>query len=227
MDGTAGYHNKPFTFKVFLKAYLKYTYFRFLKGYPIIFTFKWGNSKLYDSLVTLYPNKVNIRTRKPIEKINLKVASDDILLKIHEAYNFKISDYLGIREKVFLYLTLGALKYLNKYKETEIDVMCQLRILAVSKGYKFVIKAKAIENIELYKKHLDSDTVFITEPVNAELITYYLRNSIICSWYSATNLYNVETNKFFWLYPILENLSFKRFIPTHVKPVNRIEDIFN
>ncbi len=226
MDGTAGYHKKPFSYKAYLKAWYKYAYFRYLKGYKLSFTFKWGTSNLYDKLVTLYPEKVNIPSKKPIEKINLGVASDEILGKIQAAYNFRLSNYLDTREKVFLYLTLGSLKYLNKYKGTEIDIMCQLRKLALANGYKFVIKAKAIENIDLYKKHLDEDTVFITEPVNAELITYYLRHSIICSWYSATNLYHVETNRFYWLYPILQELNYEKYLPPHVKLIEDINDIF-
>lgn len=226
MDGTAGYHKKPFNLKAYLKAFYKYAYFRFIKAYKLSFTFKWGRSKLYDILYTLYPEKVNIKTKNPVQQLSLRIESDQVLSEIQRAYNFHITDYIPNREKVFLYLTLGALKYLNKYKGTEIDIMCQLRELAVANGYKFVIKAKAIENIELYKKHLDADTVFITEPVNAELISYYLRNSIICSWYSATNLYNVETNKFYWLYPILQELNYEKFLPSHVKLIDNIADIF-
>lgn len=226
MDGTAGYHKKPFKLKDFIKNWIKFAYFRYIKRYRLTYTFKWGTSKNFDKMFTLFPEIVNIKTKQPPGRLDLSVSSDEVLLQIHKAYNFKIESYLQSRENVFLYLTLGAVKYLNKYKGTEIEIMCQLRELAIRNGYKFVIKAKAIENIELYRKHLTNETVFITEPVNAELISYYIKNSIVCSWYSSTNLYNVESNRFFWLYPILKELNYEKYLPPHVKLIEDINDIF-
>ena len=120
---------------------------------------------------------------------------------------------------------MGNARRTRHLKEKEIAVMKDLYHMSKLNGYKFVVKAKGNENIDLYKKHIPADAIFITESVNAELISFAVHNSLIFSWFSSTNLYNVNGNQYFWLYPLLGLKDFGVNKINHIRVITKKEEI--
>lgn len=224
-EGIAGYYQRKIYFAQYARYILKYIYFHFYKGYRISFVRSWGLSRNNDEIRMVFPNKVKERVKAPVYHLNLETTLEQIKF-IHSLFNFDYNFYFKENEKVLLFLTMGNARRTRHLKLKELSVMKQLYELATQNGYRFVIKAKGNEDLLLYKENIPNGVTFITEPVNAELITFSLTNSIICSWFSSTNLYPVKSNNFFWLYPLIGLKDILKPAPDFISTINDLNHIF-
>lgn len=201
-EGIAGYYRSRFDLSFFLRNFLKFIYFRILKKYDVKIVKSWGLNNDIDEVLMINPENVRERIRSKISKIDIDFNENTINLAIND-FNFNIDERLKSKEKVFLYLAMGYTRKFWHYKEKELAFLREMIDFARNKGYSIVIKAKGNEDLGVYREIIDNDCTFITEAIPAELLTYAISNSVICSFISSANLYQKNNNKYAWIYPVV------------------------
>lgn len=225
-EGIGGYYKHKPNMSLYVRNFTKYIYYKYFKRYNVKMVRSWGLNNELDGLFMINPSLVLEKVKAPVSKLEIDF-NTDYIKRVSNVFNFNVNEKIPKTDKIFLYLALGFMRKVNQYKETEIEVLKKMIQIAKKFNYQIVIKVKGNEDFSFYS-NLDSDCTFITDAIPAELISYSLDNSVICSFASSSNLYQKNTNKYAWIYPIVGykgvHKNPKKF---NISLIERIEDFEN
>lgn len=204
-EGVGGYYDLVFNrwlIRRSLKSLVSYLYIKYYRKIKNInFVYRWGGYKKIDVLKTFYPDKIKKHIKaKPI---NLDINIDsDLNSKIKDIFKFYLR--FSPSEKYFLYLPIGDSGDSSLAKQKEFDLIDKLLKLSIENGFKFIIKIKSGVASSSYIDRYNDKAIIISAKIPAEIIISDIYNSIIVSAFSSSAMHNVNNNKYFWVYPLLD-----------------------
>lgn len=200
-EGVAGYNKNVMPLYKMVRFFLVYKYLKHYKGIKEIdFVYKWGYSSRIDFLRMYHPEKVKIKTRAKIEKLELHFDKDtDKLIK--NIFDYRIS--LDKNKRYLLYLPIAQARSSAKAKQNEYALIDKLIQLSESRGFVFILKIKSGVDAQSYSKRFGENILVIDTKFPAEILISDIYNSIIISAFSSSALHNVNNNTYIWVYPIL------------------------
>jgi hypothetical protein len=222
-EGVAGYFTYRMPVRKLVKFYLVYLYFRFYKKIKLIdFVYQWGYSSKIDILKMIYPDQVKIKTRSEIQKLDIDL-TPRIHKEIKKIYRF---DFPLFKDKKYLlYMPIGLARGSTSAKIKEYDLIYKLIAIAKSKGLEFIIKIKSgVESIS-YKKRYENSVVIIDAKVPAEILLTEIFNSYIISAFSSAALHNVNSNRYFWIYPLFNFKTNLKPFTDSIQLINSFEEL--
>ncbi len=208
-----------------LKKRIKLNLLKYFYGYKKLnTTLFWGSNYLIDNYLVSSPEHTIIKTNKKIEKLEFNATSLFSNQLIFDFFKFDSSKYsLSSEKRYVFFISQGYIS--EKSRKIEIKILNLLIEKCNLHNYELIVKLHPSESIETFSQFtLSNNTTIISEKFPAEFIMINIKNSIIMSGYSSSLLINIQTNKFFWIYPMIYDINFN-FKLDHIKVLNTINDL--
>ncbi|MBN2396146.1 MAG: hypothetical protein JXC36_06770 [Candidatus Atribacteria bacterium] len=199
---------------------IKYYLFKYILGYNCIQKFKeWGSNPNVDKIYLLSPEK----GRNKVHKLDISVNSDQ-LKKVETYLNIENSNIDQIENSI-IFFSQGF--FTAKIREKELIILKQVAQLAESQNKKFYLKLHPREKMDTAEALVKLKGVKLLDGgIPSELILLKTKRSIVFSWYSASLLFYVDTNAYFWAYPLLfDNLNIPDHLFPYIKRINSNEQL--
>lgn len=205
-------------FKALFRNYFHYLYLHYIHGLKnLYFNVQWGGSEYVDEIYVTHPELLTQNSK--IRKLDLR-HSELSLKSLWAVFNFS---NVKTHDREVLYISQGFVD--QKQVEIEKNHVQFLSNYLLSLNKSLLVKVHpsiALINYDWFSTLSNVELIKQNYPV--ELLINDMRNSFIISPFSAANLYFVESNKYFWTFPLFYPKWKKNAVPSHIDIVDNFKD---